>query len=826
MYKIAIHVGGDGDSHAAMALRTTAAALLRVVTHTSGTLENLSMLAAWYAQCSTSASSHADALAFNEQAAQVFDEIDRRLPGSVLSDMSGMLRYSVDVERINHLLDSAATLDQALVLLSAVSRRAAQLSNAAEHAAVLYNVAIKLQHAGRFAESCQVLRASLAVDRAPSARTQAASALAYNELRLGQPDKALEAATIAVESGEPIARYLFAKSSVLCAATRPDIDVRAILDAYSRVTTAIDALTLDIVAQVAEHCTPEQAAHFNAALREGRTVVEQAKVTGSHVAALLQRRQQANSDVESACRAVVQMRDAATDAEAAAQLNSEAAQLHDKVWAAAGTRWRANEFDAALELFELSEPLIAANDVAKRASAQRMIAACSVNLNMLDDAAKSLAIAKQLEASATPAAATTALEFRIQVKRGDMQSASATIKQIAALPLTAAERLEQLQLCAHVADTHGSSELCLAALTEALEACVAQAPQEGGGELSFGTLLRMLVLELVRRDNELDHVDTVRGVARVFESAEPHLEARVSIDEAVWLAGAAWRFGRLALLHHATEIAAVALFWSTSATLECRIASSRTDVAAAHTDNAKMAATFALATAVERAWKSDKHSRELIDRIAVAEQRLASIADVGRANAAMAQAMSYYAYLAALLRGDASALTRAVDAALVDTSDKLLDTMASAAVDAQQPTVAFRLLRELVTRAHAQINGGNRAPSAEQVALVARLARHALETAPSRDAAFELLAGFVVSLSEHFDDDDLSHLVATAWNNGVYLHRMQLHDKSEQWMACALELVCKSPRTRAMYEAQIRAGYAQVVANVKPGADAIVERSL
>jgi tetratricopeptide (TPR) repeat protein len=593
------------------------------------------MLATWYAHCSSTATARQDELAFNELAVQVFDEIDQRLPNSELSETNAMLRYSVDVARVNHLLDNAATINQALVHLGVVSRRAAQLNNAAEHAAVLYNAAIKLQQAARFPESSEVLRVSLGVDRAPSARARTASALAYNELCLGEPVKALEAATIAVESDEPIARYLFAKANIACAPTRNDIDVRAILETYARTVSSVDALALDLVAQAVAHCTPEDAAHYCAALRRRAHRVEQAKVISAHVAALLQRRPQSDDIVESGCRGVVQMRDSAADAANAAQLVDEATQLHDKVWTAAGARWRAGEFDAALELFELSEPLIAASDVEKRASAQRMIAACSVNLNMLDDAGKSLAIAKQLEAAgqSAPSAATTALEFRIQVKRGDAQGANATIKQIAALPLSGAERLEQLQLCAHVADVHGSRELCIAALTEALGACAAQPPLSADCVISFGTLLRMLVLEVVRNDTELNDIATVRSVARVFESAEPHLETHVSIDEAAWLAGAAWRFGRAALLHHASETAAVALFWSTSATLECRMVRSNTDSAAAHVDSAKMAATLALASAVEHAWKEDKHSRALIARIAVAEQRLASVADIGRANA-------------------------------------------------------------------------------------------------------------------------------------------------------------------------------------------------
>jgi hypothetical protein len=816
-----------------MALRTTAAALLRIVAHTTsgGTLENLSMLATWYAHCSSSATAREGEIAFNELAAQVFDEIEQRLPGSVLSETNAMLRYSVDVARINHLLDSAATTNQALQRLAVVSRRAAELNNAAEHAAVLYNVGIKLQQAARFAESSEVLRVSLDVDRAPNARARTASALAYNELTLGQPDKALEAAAIAVESDEPIARYLFAKASIACASTRSDIDVRAVTETYARTTATVDALALDLVAHAVAHCTPEQAAHFCAALRDGRGAVEQAKVIGAHVAALLQRRPQSDDAVESGCRAVAQLRDAAADAADAASLIDEATQLHEKVWAAGGARWRASEVDAALELFELSEPLIAASDVEKRASAQRMIAACSVNLNMLDDASKSLAIAKQLEAAgglSAPSAATTALEFRLQVKRGDVQGAHATIKQIAALPLSGAERLEQLQLCAHVADAQGSSELCTAALTEALGACAAEPPLHSTDYVtSFGTLLRMLVLEVVRNDAELGESATVRAVARVFESAEPHLETHVTADEAMWLAGAAWHFGRAALLHHASETAAVALFWSTSATLECRMAHAGADGAAAHTDNARMAATFALAAAVEHAWKEDKHSRALIERVALAERRLASIADVGRANAAMAQATLYYGYLAALLRVDSAALAHAVDAAIAGTSDKLLDTMASAALEAEQPAFAFRLLREHVTRAHGQIAAtSNRAPSAEQVALVARLARHALHAAPTRDAAFELLTSAVTPLSEHMSDDDLAHMIATAWNNGVYLHRMQMLDKCEQWLAAALELVSKSPRMRAIYEAQIRSGYAQVVAKVKPSADAIVQQEL
>jgi hypothetical protein len=70
--------------------------------------------------------------------------------------------------------------------------------------------------------------------------------------------------------------------------------------------------------------------------------------------------------------------------------------------------------------------------------------------------------------------------------------------------------------------------------------------------------------------------------------------------------------------------------------------------------------------------------------------------------------------------------------------------------------VAFRLLREHVTRVHAQIAAANRAPSAEQVALVARLARHALHAAPTREAAFELLTSTVTPLSEQIGDDNLS----------------------------------------------------------------------
>ena len=68
--------------------------------------------------------------------------------------------------------------------------------------------------------------------------------------------------------------------------------------------------------------------------------------------------------------------------------------------------------------------------------------------------------------------------------------------------------------------------------------------------------------------------------------------------------------------------------------------------------------------------------------------------------------------------------------------------------------------------------------------------------------------------------------VGTAWNHGAYLHRTgQALDKCEKWLAVALELTTKSPRARAAYEAQIRAGYALVVSQVKPGADTIVLKS-
>jgi hypothetical protein len=67
-------------------------------------------------------------------------------------------------------------------------------------------------------------------------------------------------------------------------------------------------------AQAVAHCTPEDAAHYCAALRHERTATEQAKVISAHVAALLQRRPQSDDIVESGCRGVAQMRDSAADA--------------------------------------------------------------------------------------------------------------------------------------------------------------------------------------------------------------------------------------------------------------------------------------------------------------------------------------------------------------------------------------------------------------------------------------------------------------------------------------------------------------------------------
>jgi hypothetical protein len=795
--------------------------------HASG--ESLTTLATWLAHC---AASDAD---LQEQASRAFDQVALAFPLS-LSGAPALLRYDVDVARVQRLLASAATVDAALALVGSVTQQAAKLTdNNAAHAAFLYNVAVKLQTHERFAESSDALAASMQCVAADDSatRVRVATALAYSELRLGRHAAALDAAAIAAEADTPVTRWLYAKASVLCGGDAArEVDVAAVLDAVARASASIDPLVLDLVALVCTRCASGVAEQFCAALQANRSAADTAKVMCEQIVAALRVAPDAQAPaVESQCRAFAALlnANADADADAAAQLADAAAQVHEALWAAAGARWRAGAFDSALELFELDEPLIPAHDAAQRACAQRMVATCSASLGMLDDAVKAIAIAKRLEtASGALTAATVALEVRVALKRGDGDVARAAIKQIASLPLSPSERVEYLQLCAHTANEHGNSALCLAALTEALTAS-AQSPaaERAADDVSFGCLLRMLLLETIRGDVELASDDTISAVALVLQLAEPHLDSRITLDESVWLAGAAWRFGRSAMLRPAPLPAAVALFWSTCAQLECRIAASSAsgDDAAAHVDVARMAASFAFGAAVELAWANK--TPENVERVAVAEQRIAA---TGCNNSAtMAQTQAYYAYLAALLRGDSVALAHAVDTALADSAassagHKVLETMASAALEANNGSVAFRLLEARIVRAAAHVS----TLADDDVGQLANLTRLALQSAPSRDVALSVFQRVLVPLSARLGELDIMHAVATAWNHGAYLHRTQSAalDKCEKWLAVALELATKSPRARAAYEQQIRQGWALVVSQLKPGADAVAQQSI
>ncbi len=788
----------------------------------------MTTLATWLAHC---AASDAD---LQEQASRAFDQVALTFPLS-LTGAAALLRYDVDVARVQRLLASAATVDAALALVGSVTQQAAKLTdNNAAHAAFLYNVAVKLQTHERFAESSDALAASMQCVAADDSatRVRVATALAYSELRLGRHAAALDAAAIAAETDTPVTRWLYAKASVLCGGdSARAVDVAAVLDAVARASASIDPLVLDLVTLVCTQCASGVAEQFCAALQANRSAADKAKVMCEQIIAALRVAPDAQAPaVESQCRAFAALLNANADADAAAaaQLAEAAAQLHEALWAAAGARWRAGAFDSALELFELDEPLIPAHDAAQRACAQRMVATCSASLGMLDDAVKAIAIAKQLEtASGALTAATVALELRVALKRGDGDVARAAIKQIASLPLSPSERVEYLQLCAHTANEHGNSALCLAALTEALTASAQSPAAERATDVSFGCLLRMLLLETIRGDVELANDDTISAVALVLQLAEPHLDSRITLDESVWLAGAAWRFGRSAMLRPAPLPAAVALFWSTCAQLECRIAatSASGDDAAAHVDVARMAASFAFGAAVELAWAHK--TPENVERVAVAEQRIAA---TGCNNSAtMAQTQAYYAYLAALLRADSVALTLAVDTALADSaassaSSKVLETMASAALEANNGSVAFRLLEARITRAAAHVS----TLSDDDVGQLANLTRLALQSAPSRDVALSVFQRVLVPISARLGELDIMHAVATAWNHGAYLHRTQSAalDKCEKWLAIALELAIKSPRARAAYEQQIRQGWALVVSQLKPGADAIAQQSI
>jgi hypothetical protein len=151
--------------------------------------------------------------------------------------------------------------------------------------------------------------------------------------------------------------------------------------------------------------------------------------------------------------------------------------------------------------------------------------------------------------------------------------------------------------------------------------------------------------------------------------------------------------------------------------------------------------------------------------------------------------------------------------------------MATAALEANNAGVAFRLLEARITRASAHVSALND----DDVAHIANLTRLALQSAPSRDVALSVFQRVLLPLSARLGELDTMHAVATAWNHGTYLYRTQQSaalDKCEKWFAIALELANKSPRARAAYETQIRHGWSLVVSQLKPGPDALVQQHM